>query len=49
MPDPDAASATGAQVMPDLRRRNVPGAQKTNIPSTADIVDDDPKKARHTV
>lgn len=49
MAELDTASATGAQATPDLRRRNVPGTQKTNIPFTADIADDDPKKARHTV
>lgn len=48
MADMNIASVTGTQPAPDLRRRNVPGAEKPSIAHT-DIVDDDHKKTRPTV
>ena len=49
MAELNTASATGAQPAPDLRRRNVPGAEKAGIVDTPDIVDYDQKKPRPTV
>lgn len=48
MAKPDAASTTGAQFAPDLRRRNVPGAEKAGIVHSPDMADEQ-KKPRHAV
>jgi len=48
MAEPDAASTTGAQFGPDLRRRNVPGADKASILHSPDMADEQ-KKSRHVV
>lgn len=48
MAEPDTASATGAQLAPDLRRRNALGAEKASIMYSPDIADE-PKKSRHVV
>lgn len=40
MAEPDAASTTGAQFGPDLRRRNVPGADKASILHSPDMADE---------
>jgi dolichyl-phosphate-mannose-protein mannosyltransferase len=45
MAEPDAAS-TGARFAPDLRRRNVPGADKASIVHSPDMADEQ-KKTRH--
>jgi len=47
MAEPDAAS-TGARFAPDLRRRNVPGADKASIVHSPDMADEQ-KKTRHAV
>lgn len=47
MAEATIASATGAQAAPDLRRRNVPGAEEPGISHAFD--EDDDKKNRPTV
>lgn len=48
MAEPDAASTTGAQFAPDLRRRNVPGAEQAGIVHSPDMADEQ-KKPRYAV
>lgn len=48
MAEVNIASVTGAQPAPDLRRRNVPGAEKPSVVHN-DMVDNDHKKTRPTV
>lgn len=48
MAEPDAASTTGAQFAQDLRRRNVPSAEKVGIVHSPDMADEQ-KKPRHAV
>lgn len=47
MAEANIASATGAQAAPDLRRRNVAGAEKPSISHAFDV--DDDKKNRPAV